>query len=460
MKLAFLNPPGLRYLYRGTICTYISKARYVWKPKDFILLSSTIPPDWPIVFLDAAINRISTEDVFLWIQKESPEAIVMAMSSIAWKHDLSFLIQLRKIFKNKKIIVFGEIFLEASMVEEAKKYADKILFDPLRSNLLEMVTNGTSSTYPHRTGKKEVKMQKTYIPRHTLFDNVKYRWPFVKHFKFASVYTQFGCPFSCSYCTESITNVTYRPANDVLEEMAYLKQNNYKELQIGDASFGYPKENTIKILDGMIEQKFGFVWSSYTYPGLIDSMMLEKMAKSGCHTLVIGIDSADGALLEKYGRNLPQGKIRDFIANCRRNNISVCGDLILGFKEDTKESCLRTIELAIELNLDYASFNIATPMMGSSIRADYKENKLIHQTDTGFDTAGLNEVFQFGTLTAKDLLWLRNYAVQRFYLRPSYILKRLSKSSSLEEIFIKANEAYGIIINLLQQKRSLNDGTL
>lgn len=460
MKLAFINPPGPRYLYRGTICTYISKARYVWKPKDFILLSSIVPPEWDIVFLDAAIDGLSLESTFQWIERESPDAMVIALSSIVWRDDLNFLKRLREKFQNKKIIVFGEVFLEFPYAKIAMQYADNIIYDSLRSNFLELLETDSKTFSPYQSGKKELKEVKTYIPRHVLFDNIKYRWPFVKHFKFASVYTQFGCPLACTYCTESITNVTCRPAENVIEEMIDLKKKGYRELQIGDASFGYPRDNAIRILEGMIRENLRFVWSSYTYPGFVDSKMMELMAMSGCHTLVIGVDSVDESLLKKYGRNLSLNKIRDFIANCHKSKIDVCGDFVIGFKEDTKESCLRTIELSLQLDLDYASFNIATPLMGSSIRKDYEERNLIQQGSMGYDTAGLNEVFDFGSLKARELIWLRNYAVKRFYLRPSYIWKRLRKNTSIEELLIKANEAYGVVYNVFKQKRALRDGYL
>lgn len=452
----------MRYLYRGSICTYISKARYVWKPKDFILLSSVVPKEWKVSFLDAAINRISEKDTLAWLQSEKPDAIVIAMSSIVWATDLGFLIKARNLFPKQKIYVFGEVFLEPSLVQQARQYADDVVFDPLRSDLVHMITEGRPGVYPHRQNgsRKETRELTTNIPRHELFDNVKYRWPFVRHFRFASVYTQFGCPFVCSYCTESITNVTYRPAENVLEEMRHLKERGYKEILIGDASFGYPRENALKIIEGMIREKFGFSWSSYVYPGLMDEKTIALMAESGCHTAVIGVDSADGALLEKYGRKLPEMKIRDFIDNCHKHGIDVCGDIILGFKEDTKESCLKTIHLAADLGLDYVSVNIATPLMGSAFRNQYKESGQLKQSATGFDTAGLNEVMDLDRLSAQDLVWLRNYAVQFFYLRPSYIWRKIKRISSLEEILIKANEGWGIVLNLIKQKRRLRDGYL
>jgi radical SAM superfamily enzyme YgiQ (UPF0313 family) len=182
------------------------------------------------------------------------------------------------------------------------------------------------------------------------------------------------------------------------------------------------------------------------------------MARSGCHTVVIGVDSADGALLEKYGRHLPQGKIRDFVANCRKLGIAVCGDIIIGFDEDTRESCLASIELAVELDLHFASFNIAVPLMGSSFRDQRKKTDGFAGESTGFDTAGLVKVCSTKNLTPEELVALRKHAVKRFYFRPSYFLKQLKSVRGVEELLIKMDEGLGVVVNYIKQRAPTQGG--
>ncbi len=463
MRLLFLNPPGPRYLYRGSVCTYISKARYVWKPKDFILLSSVVPPEWPIDFLDASIDSLGRAETLRRAQELRPEAIIVAMSSIVWEDDLSFLGDLRRVLARTRLLAFGDAFLSPAFRAQARPWLDGIVDDPLRFPVTKLLGGDgldQRRLEPKSPGKKQAAELSTHASRQSLFDNRRYRWPFVRRFRFASVYTQFGCPFSCSYCTESKTDVTFRPADNVLEELRRLKDAGYRELVFGDASFGFPTQNARRILEGMIGERMDFGWSAYTYPGLLDDAALDRVAASGGHTLVIGVDSADEALLARYGRRLPQAKIREFAAACRRRGVEVCGDFILGFKEETLASCLRSIELAVELDLDYASFNIATPLLGSSIRDDYEARGLIGAAAAGFDTAGLSRIHGTEALPAPDLLWLRNHAVRRFYLRPGYWLKRLRRLNGLEDLRLKTDEGFGILLNLLKAERTLRDGYL
>ena len=67
-------------------------------------------------------------------------------------------------------------------------------------------------------------------------------WPFIKHFRFAPVYTQFGCPYSCSYCASSLTSVTIRSIENLKEEIRLIHKEGYREIHFGDETFGNPKK--------------------------------------------------------------------------------------------------------------------------------------------------------------------------------------------------------------------------
>lgn len=438
-RMLFVNPPGPRYLYRGTVCTYLSKARYVWKPKDFLLISGRIPPGWDAAFIDAAIRRLSAEETLRLSAAERPDRIVMAMSSISWAADLAFLKRLRETLPGRHLTVFGEVLLETAYAEQARPHCDALLFNPVAYDV-----EAGEMAPQEREARKAGAPVVLHTPRHALFDCWRYRWPFNRHLRYAAVYTQYGCPYSCSYCTESITSVAWRPAEGVLEEMRRLKSDGYRELHLGDASFGFPKPNTVALLEGMAREGFGFSWSCYTYPGLVDRETLSLMKRTGCHTLVIGVDSADTDLLRKYGRRLGMDRLRLFLSDCHELGIDVCGDFILGFDEDTEESIRNTVDLALTSELAYASINIATPLFGSSLREKARlENRLDGRAD-GYDTAG-NTVLGNGRIAPERLRAIRREANLAFYFRPGYLWRRLRTIHGPEHLLIQTMEATALV---------------
>ncbi len=373
-----------------------------------------------------------------WLDDCRPAICIVAVSSIHWPSDLAFVEQLSRAFPHVKLFVFGEALLEPQLAAQVKPYVSGIINDPIQFDFQSL-----AMLEPRKFERS------SNLPRHELFENTAYRWPFSKRRRHAVVVTQNGCPHQCSYCTEAVTQVTYRPAKNVIQELRYLRAHRYREFYFGDASFGYPRENAEQLLKSMISEKIGFGWSTYLHPHQGDDAFLTLMRRAGCHTIVIGVDSADEALLRKYQRKVPHSRLRQLVVTCHRLGVSVCGDIMLGFPEDTEKSCDRTIDFAIELQLDFLSVNLATPLMGSSIRNRYVAEGVIAAGATGFETTGTHCAVATPALTASQLIRIRQKAVRRFYFRPQYLVRRILSVRSWDEFLLKATEAVGLISNFL-----------
>ena len=449
-RVLLVNPPGPKGLFRDTVCSTLSKASYVWKPRGHIQFSSIIPPDWDARFVDAAINGLSTEQVFDAIGEYKPTLVVVAVSSVVWDKDYEFLSRIKKEFSRVHVVAFGDAVREKYFFDMLLKQIDEVFLNPFTYDIVNYRAKKFSSfaMIEGAQGSKKNVEVKTYLPRHHLFDNISYRWPFVKHFRYAAVYTQFGCPFCCSYCTSSRTTVTYRPAENVLAEIDQVYADGYKEIHFGDDSFGNPKENTRKILEGILKKNYKISWSAYTYPALADRDYLELMKATGCHTLVTGIDSHDFSLLKKYGRPITKEILLKFLENCKELKIDVCGDFVLGFEEEDEDSILKTIDFAINCKIDYASFNSANPLFGTVIREQKIKGGIIKEGSFGYDTAGYH-IPSSTKLRSERLKQLHSRAVKKFYFRPSYIIKRISKIRSFEEFTLRLIEGLGVMKNAI-----------
>ena len=156
--------------------------------------------------------------------------------------------------------------------------------------------------------------------------------------------------------------------------------------------------------------------------------------------MIIGIDSANTEALVQYNRKVSRQKIEGLIAHANRLGISICADLILGLGHETEADIVNTINYALSLPIDFASFNIAAPLPGSSIRRQaVASGKLVFGKE-GFDTSGQAGIIGSEKISVEAIKKLRKKAFRRFYLRPSYLLRRLSKTSSFEHLLIQLLE--------------------
>ena len=104
---------------------------------------------------------------------------------------------------------------------------------------------------------------------------------------------------------------------------------------------------------------------------------------------------------------------------CYKYDILPTGHFIIGLPGETKETIFNTINLAKEINCDFASFNIAMPLPGTKI---YNKDEF---TISSYSDVDKPKIVYETKLTPDEILYYAHFYFKKFYFRPSYILKRL-----------------------------------
>lgn len=451
MNIAFIIPPSpdRRKIIRLIDCSHEAKADYLWQPNEFMIISSLLRPEDSAVLVDGTADGLSANMFLKRMEGLRPDLIFFALSGVCWESDYDMLLRTKGIFPHVPLYVLGDIFQEEDYRAFILRTCDGVVWNPFLLDLQEMAGDGR--TTPGHSGgvwkltetgkpclKKIYHLQGGY-PRHQLFLKEAYRFPFARHFRHATVTTMWGCPFTCSYCPDSGFAPVVRPWQDVLPELEHLKSLRVRELFFADKTFCYPKENIVPLLREMA-RRFRFSWSCYLHPQLYEEGLLDLMRDAGCHTVIFGIDSADTAMLRKYGRHADRDRIHGLVSHANRIGIDLCADFILGLEQEKEEDILRSIRYALDLPIDFASFNIAAPLPGSSIRTRAKESGRMVFGREGYDTLSHACDLGISDISYEGLRRLRNHAVKRFYLRPSYLVRRLRKIESLEHLLLQTGQ--------------------
>ncbi len=202
-----------------------------------------------------------------------------------------------------------------------------------------------------------------------------------------SIITSRGCSANCIFCATTRfwgNNYRARSAENVLTEIEYLI-NTYgiKELQFIDDNLTLDKERAIEIFRG-IKKRFDISWT--TPNGLaswtLDEELLREMKESGCYEATIAIESGDQGVLNKIiGKPGNLGKIKRLIKEMKKLKIMTKAFFVIGLPGETKKQILKTFKFASELNLDSASFFLATPLPGTRLlkiceEKDYLRGKI------------------------------------------------------------------------------------
>lgn len=441
MKILLAVPPSPnhRRIIRMIDCSHEAKASYLWHPNDFLIISSLCGPGDECVLVEGTADSLSDEAFFGRVKDAKPDIIFFALSSAGWETDLKYYRKTRGLYPHTPHFVIADLFIEKEYREFILRECEGIVGNPYLLDLKAMsaAKRGHGDKFPgvythHEDtiykGKQAVHLR-TASPRHELFLRPGYRFPFALRHKFASVTTMWGCPFTCSYCTDSKLQPVVRHHEDILAELDRLHRIGVKELFFTDKTFGFSESDVYPLLEAMAK-KYRFDWCCYFHPQLYRPKLLEMMKAAGCHSMIVGIDSANMDSLKQYSRSLAKSRLEEFLAKANELRISICADFIIGLPHETEDDVKRTIDYALSLPLDFASFNIAAPLPGSEIRAKAKEKNLLPFGNEGFDTLGTNAMLGNQNLHADSLRRLRHDAILSFYLRPSYILRRLGRTRS------------------------------
>lgn len=436
---------------RNFDCATESKGNYLYQPYDFLLMSARIPAHWHFHLIDAIADQKGDQDVLSTLKAINPQIMVLAMADTNWSQDVAFLIRLQKDWPHVPIYICGDAFWEAHSCREVERFCAGIIDNPLLVNFEELLAHPTRLSMGIKHPPYSAKINKSPqqvslgLPRHKDFLNKNYRWPFSRYFAYTTVFTSWGCPYSCSYCIMSNFPNIWRSADEILIEMRDIKKLGVREIYIGDRSFGLPKKNIETLLRAMINENFNFSWSTYFRVDQYEPELLALMAQSGCHTLIVGFETFNEKNLANFNRQAKPEKAQQLVEHANRLKINICGDFIIGLPGDTKDDVQKTISWACRMKIQYASFNVAAPLAGTVIRHEAIQRGVLDKGGHHYDSLGLGPVLSNTHLTAKEIKTLRTSAILKFYLRPLFLIRHFLNVKNFQHFCIQAQEAIQLL---------------
>lgn len=460
MRVLLLNPPGRRTYIRDYSCSKTSKSNYLYQPIDLVMLSGTLSLEHEVHVLDAIAEGLDPEPALARIERLAPDAVVALVGAVSWEEDRAFLAALANGAGRPRILAIGDLlqedseerlreepWLEAALHVFANADALHVLAG--RHELVEDATLRAADGVPrrqqriaprHRKGRYRVPR-----PRHELFDAPGYRFSFARAPRFATVLTDYGCPYPCTFCVIGTLGFQSRPLEDVLEELDELRARGIRELFFLDQTFGLERRRGLELC-AALEHRGDLSWTAFTRPDTADEELLAAMRRAGCHTVILGAETPDDALLERYAKGYASDAVRAAFRRARAAGLRTVGTFLIGLPEQDEGALERILAFARELELDFLSLNVAVPRFGTRFRAEALELGLCSADELVMDQAGGQAFLPTRTLSRDELLRLKRRLVRRFYLRPGYLWRRLRSARSLFELGAQAREGVALLL--------------
>jgi radical SAM superfamily enzyme YgiQ (UPF0313 family) len=447
LKILLLNPPADCLYIRDQFCSHVSKGTYYWQPLDLLMLSARLDADGhELAVVDAVAERLAAEEALHRLERFAPEALVFLTGSDSFEADAAFAAEAKR--RGVRIAVgIGDILREKGERLLARH-------PELDACLLDFVTHGLSPFLAGdldaaenmivrtETGVRKVPasspaahVHQSPPPRYDLFPLDRYRMPYNRYHPYATLITSTWCPFGCSFCPFARTPYRVREVDDVMANLERIRAMGIRQVHIADWTFGVDRKQAKAILKGMIEARFGFTWSCLSRVDLMDRETVVLLKQAGCDLIEFGVESGNQAILDRYEKDTTLQQIRDAFGWRGKWTSPRWRPFVLGLPGETRASLQQTLDLALEIEPTFCSFNVASPRMGTELRHDMLEQGIITDDQAALlDSSRSLPVFSTETLSAEELHAFRRKAIRSFYLRPSYLFRRLRKVASLVEL--------------------------
>lgn len=274
---------------------------------------------------------------------------------------------------------------------------------------------------------------------------------FARSFPVAPIITSRGCPYACTFCASFTVHgrkMRRRSAKSVIDEIAYLsKDYGVREVHIEDDNFTMGKVYAKEVLAGVIDRGID-IWISLPNGVRIDAIdeeMIQLMERAGVYSFGIGVESGSDRILGKIQKGLTTQDIEEKVNLVKmHSNIRMTGFFLIGHPEETVDDIVKSIEFALRLKIDRASFSPLMPLPGSAIYEEWKSRIDVDSIDWRKFL-----YYQFipsvSPISAETLNRLLKDANMRFYMRPHILAGLLSEIRTLYQLKMLCKRAIKII---------------
>jgi anaerobic magnesium-protoporphyrin IX monomethyl ester cyclase len=252
----------------------------------------------------------------------------------------------------------------------------------------------------------------------------------------AVMITSRGCNRHCIYCfqmdKERKSGIRYRSIDNVMREIELCVKQGYKEIKFLDDTFAADYDRAMKITDEIRRRRLSIAWFASACVNQVDKPLLRAFRDAGCWAVLFGAESGVQKNLNTIRKGITLEQVQKTVRAAQDVGLRVSTPFLFGIPGETFEEGLETIEFAVKLNPDMANFHAITPFPGTYLYDNIDRFGTISDELSDFTYQGA--AFIPKTMTREDIHKLRQIAFRKFYLRPSFMFKKLLALRTVNDV--------------------------
>jgi radical SAM superfamily enzyme YgiQ (UPF0313 family) len=458
LKVLLVNPPDHHEII-GNNPVLIEEERGHNPPLGLLYLAACIEEKntHEASVLDAQVDELGYPQIEGLIRKISPDVVGITSMSLTLIDVMRTVETVKRVDPNIKVVLGGphaHLYPEETIALKGIDYlvigeGEHAFLDLLDSiddkeklkHVKGIVFRQADGTVTN-TGTRELIDDLDAIPfpaRH-LVPYGKYSSLMAKRSPITTMITSRGCPYRCTFCDRPHLGKRFRArsAMNVVDEMQHCTRMGIYEFLVYDDTFTVDRERVIAVCDEIRRRKLDIGWDIRARINNMDTELIGHLRAANCERIHYGVEAGTDKILKTLKKGITVDQAKEVFRATKKAGISTLGYFMLGNPGETLQDMEKTISLMKELGPDFVHITILTPFPGTRIYSDALDSgqinsdvwrKFATEPDENFVPPHWGEF-----LSREDLgnMLVRSY--REFYIRPGYILKRLSRISSLGEL--------------------------
>ncbi len=468
MKILLINPP-FDFSIQSCQPKILEEGLDFLPPLGLMSIASYIEKytSHNVEILDAQVEQLGYEQIRLEIIKKQPDVVGVTAMTFTILDVIALAKLVKQINPEIKIIVGGPhalIYPEETMAIKEIDYLimgeGEMVIKDLLNNLgnypelkkirgIAFRENGQIIT----TGRTDFisDLDSLPFPARRLTPYKKYFSVVSSNAPVTTMFSSRGCPYKCLFCDRPQVgkNFRARSAKNVVDEMAECAKLGIKEIFFYDDTFAADRQRVLDICSEIKRRKITIAWDIRTRVNTVDEELLGAIKDAGCQRIHYGVEAGTQKILNvlRKGITLEQAEKAFFLT--KKADIETAAYFMIGSPTETRQDIQETIKFMKKLDPDYVHITIVTPFPATDLYRLAMEEKVV-SGDPWKDFAK-NPSSDFvppvweKELPREELFALLKKAYRSFYLRPKFVIKKLVRLKSSQELLNKTRAAFKLL---------------
>jgi radical SAM superfamily enzyme YgiQ (UPF0313 family) len=305
-------------------------------------------------------------------------------------------------------VVLGGLHV-TSLPQEGLEHADTVVTGPAEEAWPRFLADFRAGRLERLYRSSRRDLDDVPLPRRDLIKARNYLVP-------NSIVVSRGCPHACDFCYKTSffqggrSFYTYA-VDRALAEIQPLRGRHLFFLD--DNVFGAP-EFAVRLFQEMRNMRR--IWQgASTVESVLDTEVLDAAVASGLKSLFVGFESLDEQALRRHRKSHNRiAEYRHAIRMLHERGVMINASFVFGLDSDTPSVFDVTVNWAIEMGLETATFHILTPYPGTPLFERFeREGRILDRDWDRYDTRHM--VFRHPTMSRETIESGYWRAYERFY---------------------------------------------